>query len=63
MASSRFEPRESSLGLEQTIITGYPDKKTWVTELQDYVTTMKERYSDAEHPPMEWLSASFSMIS
>ena len=63
MASSRFGPGGSSSGHERPIITGYPDKETWVTELQNYVTTMKERYPDADHPPMEWLTASVSMIS
>ena len=62
MASSRFGPGGSSAGLERPIFTGYPDKETWVTELQHYVTTMKERYPDADHPPIEWLTARVSMI-
>ena len=41
---------------------GHLDKEALVTELKNYVTTMKERYPDAEHPPVEWLSASISMI-
>ena len=57
-ASSRFGPGRSLADDERPIITGHSDKEAWVTELQNYVTTMKERYLDAEHPPVEWLSAS-----
>ena len=41
---------------------GHSDKEAWVTELQSYVTTMRERYPDVAHPPVEWLSAGISMI-
>ena len=35
------------------IITGHSDKEAQVTELQNYVTAMKERYpEDADHPPV-----------
>ena len=47
---------------KRPIITGHWDKEAWVTELKNYVTTIKERYLDAEHPPVEWLSAGISMI-
>ena len=57
MSSSRFALGKFSEDNERLIITGHLDKEAWVTELQNYVTTMKERYSDADHPPVEWLTA------
>ena len=53
MSSSRFGPGKFLEDDERPIITGHSDKEAWVTELQNYVTTMKERYPDAEHPPVE----------
>ena len=38
--------------------------EAWFTELQNYVTTMKERCPYvADHPPVEWLTHGVSMIS
>ena len=54
-----FGPGGFSEEEERPVLTGHLDKETWVAGLRDYVTTMKERYPDAEHPPMEWLSAGF----
>ena len=45
------------------IINGQTDKQGWITGLQDYVNSMKERCPDDIHPSEEWLANSFSMIS
>ena len=55
MSSSRFGPGKFLEDDERLIITGHSDKEAWVTELQNYVTTMKERYQDADHSPVELL--------
>ena len=62
MSSSRFGPGRFLEDDERLILTGHSDKEAWVTELKDYVTTMKERYPDADHPPVEWLTARISII-
>ena len=62
MDSSRFGPGRSSEE-ERPVITGQSDKEAWIAGLTDYVNSMKEICPDARHPPMEWLSAGFSMIS
>ena len=61
-SSSRFGPGGFSEDDERSIITGHSDKEAFVTALQSYVTSMKERCLDAQHPPMDWLSNGFSMI-
>ena len=48
---------------ERPVLTGSSDKEAWIAGLTDYVNSMTEICPDARHPPMEWLSASFSMIS
>ena len=63
MSGSRFGTGKFSEDHERPILTGHSDKEAWVTELHNYVTTMRERYPDVAHPPVEWLSASISMIS
>ena len=61
MDSSRFGPGRSSEE-ERPVLTGHLDKEAWIAGLTDYVNSMKEICADARHPPMEWLSAGFSMI-
>ena len=62
MSSSRFGPGGSLAGDERPIITSHSDNEAFVTALQSYVTSMKERCPDAEHPPMDWLSNGSSII-
>lgn len=58
MDSSRFGPGRYSEE-ERLVITGHSDKDAWIPGLTDYVNSMKGRFLDARHPPMEWLSAAF----
>ena len=62
MSSSRFGPGGSSADKERLIIARHSDKEAFVTALQSYVTSMKERCPDFQHPPLDWLSNGFSMI-
>ena len=39
------------------------DKEAWVRKFNNYLTTMRERTQDINHPSMEWISNRFSMIS
>ena len=43
-------------------MNGRTDKQGWITGLQDYVNSMKERCPDTIHPTEDWLAYSFSMI-
>ena len=63
MDSSRFRTGSLSGEEERPVLTGHLDKETWIAGLKDYVTSMKERYPDADHPPVEWLTDGISMIS
>ena len=53
MSCSRFGPGMFLEDDERPIITGHLDKEAFVTALQSYVTSMKERCPDANHPPIE----------
>ena len=56
MSSSRFGPGRFSENDERLIFTGHWDEEAWVTDLQNYVISRKERCLDADYPPIEWLS-------
>ena len=62
MDNSRLEPGRPSEE-DRPVITGHTDKEAWITGLVDYVNSMKEICLDAIHPPDDWLSKGFSMIS
>ena len=62
MDHSRFGPGGYSEE-ERPVVTGQLDKDAWITSLIDYVNLMKDRCPDARHPPSDWLSARFSMLS
>ena len=63
MSLSGFGSGKSSEDDERPILVGQLDKKAWITGLTDYVNSMKEICPGYNHPSMEWLSVSFSMIS
>ena len=63
MSSNRFGPGGPSEDEERPILTGHSDKEDFVTALQSYLTSIKEICLDAHHPPLDWLTEGFSMIS
>ena len=48
---------------ERPVVTGQLNKDAWIASLVDYVNIMQDRCPDARHPPQDWLSAGFSMLS
>ena len=62
MDHNRFGPGMLSMD-KRPITAGHSDKDDWITGLVDYMNSMKERCPDAIHPPDDWLSKGFSIIS
>ena len=58
MSNSRLGAGRLSLEEERPILTeeGLLDKDSWVDSLKSYLTTMKERTPDVNHPSMEWIT-------
>ena len=63
MSLSGFGSGNSPADDGRPIINGQTDKQGWITGLQDYVNSMKERCLDDIHPTEDWLAYGFSMIS
>ena len=58
MSNSRLGTGKSSLEEDRPILMGQSlsDKEAWVDSLKNYLTIMKERAPDVNHPTMEWIN-------
>ena len=65
MSNSRLGAIKSSLEEDRPILMGQSlsDKEAWVDSLKSYLTIMKERAPDINHPSLKWITQGFSMIS
>ena len=62
MDHNRFGPGGPSAE-DRPITTGHVNREAWITGLVDYVNSMKNYCPDVIHPPDDWLSQGFSMLS